>query len=121
MHVVYFQIKNFEDYVLLYVRGEAGENAIKFKTSAKELGMFSCSPDPRWEIAVASSDKGFQQMSFVNSIATTKVFISFLKSGIKFLNKGSWTRKFCKEMGPIGIGNDHQHYPFHISYNNLSS
>ena len=26
----------------------------------------------RWEIAVAPSDKGFQQVSFVNSIATTK-------------------------------------------------
>lgn len=26
----------------------------------------------RWEIAVAASDKGFQQVSFVNSIATTK-------------------------------------------------
>jgi len=29
--------------------------------------------NPRWEVAVALSDKGFQQMSFVNSIATTKV------------------------------------------------
>ena len=28
----------------------------------------------RWEVAVAMSDKGFQQASFVNSIATTKVF-----------------------------------------------
>ena len=29
--------------------------------------------NPRWEIAVALSDKGFQQVSFVNGIATTKV------------------------------------------------
>ncbi|PBC27663.1 DNA topoisomerase [Apis cerana cerana] len=27
---------------------------------------------PRWEVAITLSDKGFQQMSFVNSIATTK-------------------------------------------------
>ena len=27
----------------------------------------------RWEVSVAVSDNGFQQMSFVNSIATTKV------------------------------------------------
>ena len=28
----------------------------------------------RWEVAVAMSDKGFQNVGFVNSIATTKVF-----------------------------------------------
>ena len=27
----------------------------------------------RWEVAVTMSEKGFQQASFVNSIATTKV------------------------------------------------
>ena len=27
----------------------------------------------RWEVVVTQSDKGFQQVSFVNSIATTKV------------------------------------------------
>ncbi len=29
----------------------------------------------RWEVAVTVSNKGFQQASFVNSIATTKVEI----------------------------------------------
>jgi len=29
----------------------------------------------RWEIALTLSEKGFQQMSFVNSVATTKVDI----------------------------------------------
>ena len=29
-------------------------------------------PGPKWEIAVACSDIGFQQVSFANSIATTK-------------------------------------------------
>lgn len=28
--------------------------------------------NPRWEIAVTVSERGFQQVSFVNSIATTK-------------------------------------------------
>jgi len=27
----------------------------------------------RWEVALALSEKGFQQVSFVNSVATTKV------------------------------------------------
>ena len=29
--------------------------------------------NPRWEICVTVSESGFQQASFVNSIATTKV------------------------------------------------
>ena len=29
---------------------------------------------PRWEVCVTSSTSGFQQSSFVNSIATTKVW-----------------------------------------------
>lgn len=29
----------------------------------------------RWEVCLTLSDKGFQQVSFVNSIATTKVTI----------------------------------------------
>lgn len=29
-------------------------------------------PHPRWDIALTVSDKGFQQVSFANSIATTK-------------------------------------------------
>ena len=29
----------------------------------------------RWEVAITLSDKGFQQVSFVNSVATTKVFL----------------------------------------------
>lgn len=33
--------------------------------------MYDC-VDERWEVAVTLSDSGFQQMSFVNSIATTK-------------------------------------------------
>ena len=34
----------------------------------------------RWEVAVTMSEKGFQQASFVNSIATTKV--GFLKMSV---------------------------------------
>lgn len=31
----------------------------------------------RWEVCLTMSEKGFQQVSFVNSIATTKVMFSF--------------------------------------------
>uniref|UniRef100_A0A0X3PUD6 DNA topoisomerase 2 n=1 Tax=Schistocephalus solidus TaxID=70667 RepID=A0A0X3PUD6_SCHSO len=57
-------IKNFKDYVDLYLKdkGEDGE-AVPV--------VYEC-VNPRWEVAVAASNLGFQQVSFVNSIATTK-------------------------------------------------
>ena len=32
----------------------------------------------RWEVALTVSERGFQQVSFVNSIATTKVILALL-------------------------------------------
>ena len=61
-----FQIKTFRDYVDLYVKDRFDENEQPLKVVHEKIG-------PRWEVAVTSSDKGFQQASFVNSIATTKV------------------------------------------------
>ncbi|CAD1477982.1 unnamed protein product [Heterotrigona itama] len=58
-------IKNFKDYVDFYIRGKEDEFGNPLKIVYENCG-------PRWEVAVALSDKGFQQMSFVNSIATTK-------------------------------------------------
>lgn len=58
-------IKNFKDYVDLYIRGKEDDNGAPLK-----IGYENC--NPRWEVAITLSDKGFQQMSFVNSIATTK-------------------------------------------------
>ncbi|XP_048524898.1 DNA topoisomerase 2 isoform X2 [Dendroctonus ponderosae] len=58
-------IKNFRDYVQLYFKGEYDERGNPLKVVYEEF-------DERWEVAVTLSDSGFQQMSFVNSIATTK-------------------------------------------------
>jgi len=57
------KINNFKDYISTYLVNESEE---KPKIVYERL-------NPRWEIAVALSDTGgFQQVSFVNSIATTK-------------------------------------------------
>ena len=58
-------ISKFEDYCKLYLTDEVDEcgNLIK---------IIYDKPGPRWEIAIACSDIGFQQVSFANSIATTK-------------------------------------------------
>jgi DNA topoisomerase-2 len=58
-------VKNFKDYVDFFIKGKEDEAGSQLKCVHEACG-------PRWEVAVCVSDKGFQQMSFVNSIATTK-------------------------------------------------
>ena len=58
-------VKNFKDYVDQYIKGKEDDAGAQLKCVYEQCGL-------RWEVAVCVSDKGFQQMSFVNSIATTK-------------------------------------------------
>jgi len=50
----------------MYTKGKVDE-------ADQPLKVVSEAVNDRWEVALALSDKGFQQVSFVNSIATTKV------------------------------------------------
>jgi DNA topoisomerase-2 len=59
-------VKSFKDYVELYLKGKEDEMGNQLKCIYESV-------NPRWEVAMAISDRGFQQVSFVNSIATTKV------------------------------------------------
>lgn len=64
------KIRNFKQYVEMYVKAinkEKGEEG----TSDPSTTILTEQPDPRWEIGFAVSDGSFQQVSFVNSIATT--------------------------------------------------
>ena len=58
-------IKGFKEYVDQYLKGKEDEEGNPLKCAYEAT-------NPRWEIAVAMSERGFQQVSFVNSIATTK-------------------------------------------------
>ena len=62
-----FQVKTFKDYVNLYVKGASKDDGLPPPKIVHEI------VNPRWEICITVSDSGFQQSSFVNSIATTKV------------------------------------------------
>jgi len=53
------KVKNFRDYVKLYVHDET-------------VPLMFDIPHPRWEVAVTISEGVFQQVSFVNSICTSK-------------------------------------------------
>lgn len=58
-------MKNFKDYIDLYVKENADDSGTPLKVVYENV-------NERWEVAVTLSDRGFQQVSFVNSIATTK-------------------------------------------------
>jgi DNA topoisomerase-2 len=58
-------IKNFKDYVDFFIKD------MEDTTGGKVTSVYESCGD-RWEVAVAVSENGFQQFSFVNSIATTK-------------------------------------------------
>ncbi|KAI5306470.1 hypothetical protein KEM56_000756 [Ascosphaera pollenicola] len=62
-------VRNFKKYMEMFtkaIKKERGEEAVNDKTE-----IITEQPDPRWEIGFAVSDGSFQQVSFVNSIATT--------------------------------------------------
>lgn len=58
-------IKNFKDYIDLYLKDTNDDSGTPLKVIYENV-------NERWEIALTLSDRGFQQVSFVNSIATTK-------------------------------------------------
>jgi DNA topoisomerase-2 len=57
--------------VELYIKDRTDENDQPLKVVHEVVS-------DRWEVAVTLSDKGFQQVSFVNSVATTKVQLNLL-------------------------------------------
>lgn len=59
------KLKNFKDYAELYLKGQEDDDGKPVKIIYENV-------NERWEVALAISEKGFQQVSFVNSIATTK-------------------------------------------------
>ena len=60
------QVTGFRSYVDLYVKDKLDETGVALKVVNESVS-------DRWEVGLAMSEKGFQQVSFVNSIATTKV------------------------------------------------
>jgi DNA topoisomerase-2 len=64
------KINKFKQYMEMYTKAIKTEN-IADNGSAPEQVILTDNPHERWEIGFAVSDGSFQQVSFVNSIATT--------------------------------------------------
>ncbi|CAD7667206.1 unnamed protein product [Nyctereutes procyonoides] len=58
-------VKGFRSYVDMYLKDKVDETGNPLKIIHEQV-------NPRWEICLTMSEKGFQQISFVNSIATSK-------------------------------------------------
>nr|NVI79311.1 topoisomerase 2 [Cucujiformia] len=58
-------VKSFKDYIDLFIKDKEDDLGNTLKVVHEQAGE-------RWEIGVTISDRGFQQISFVNSIATSK-------------------------------------------------
>lgn len=64
-----FQVTGFRSYVDLYLKDKVDE-------IGNALNVVHEVVNERWEVCLTMSEKGFQQVSFVNSIATTKVKVT---------------------------------------------
>lgn len=60
------QVKGFRSYVDMYLKDKVDETGNPLKIIHEQVNH-------RWEVCLTMSEKGFQQISFVNSIATSKV------------------------------------------------
>ncbi|KAM6451890.1 DNA topoisomerase 2-alpha isoform 1-T2 [Liasis olivaceus] len=58
-------VKGFRSYVDMYIKDKVDETGNALKIIHEEV-------NGRWEVCLTMSERGFQQVSFVNSIATTK-------------------------------------------------
>jgi len=64
------KVNKFKSYMEMYTKAIKTEN-LENDDTAPEQVILTDSPHERWEIGFAVSDGSFQQVSFVNSIATT--------------------------------------------------
>ena len=64
-------IKSFKKYMEMYTKAIKAERGEDPTSASDKNDIITESPDRRWEIGFTVSDGSFQQVSFVNSIATT--------------------------------------------------
>ncbi len=64
------KVNNFKKYIEMYAKAINKERGVEGETSGSVI-IDSSEGHPRWEVGFAVSDGSFQQVSFVNSIATS--------------------------------------------------
>ncbi|KAK4943545.1 DNA topoisomerase 2 [Elasticomyces elasticus] len=94
-------VRNFKKYIEMYTKAIKKERGEEAAHDTSEIILES--PDPRWEIGFTVSDGSFQQVSFVNSVASTSggthvnyvadQIVTRLMEIVKKRNKGGATLK----------------------------
>ncbi|OCL09200.1 type II DNA topoisomerase [Glonium stellatum] len=98
------KVTNFKKYMEMYTKAIAAEQGKSTEGGESNAQVIiTDNPDERWEIGFAVSDGSFQQVSFVNSIATTSggthvnyvadQIVEKLMVAVKKKNKGGVTLK----------------------------
>jgi len=93
------KVNNFKKYMQMYTKAIAAEQGRTGEGGESDVQVIiTDSPNERWEIGFAVSDGSFQQVSFVNSIATTSggthvnyiadQIVEKLMAAVKKKNKG---------------------------------
>ena len=65
------KVTKFKQYMEMYTKAIKAENGEDAPTAPERQVILTDNPNERWEVGFAVSDGSFQQVSFVNSIATT--------------------------------------------------
>lgn len=78
MLALVLQVTGFRSYVDMYLKDKVDE-------TGNTLVVVHESVNERWEVCLTMSEKGFQQVSFVNSIATTKVMSQCVRCCAEYL------------------------------------
>lgn len=107
------KIKNFKSYVELYLRSlekkreEEAEESLSIGNTSNNMCIYERIND-RWEIAFAASETSFQQLSFVNSIATISggTHVSYISDQIVKKISESFKKKYKKSIKPFQLKNN---------------
>ncbi|KAI9804695.1 MAG: DNA topoisomerase 2 [Piccolia ochrophora] len=97
------KIKDFQQYMNMYIKAISNEMGEGESSEPSKTTIIIDRPDERWEVGFAVSDGTFQQVSFVNSIATTSggshvnyvgdQIVDCLMNAVKKRNKGGHALK----------------------------
>lgn len=94
------KIRNFKQYMEMYAKAINKERNLENPEDAANTAVITDTPDVRWEIGFAVSDGSFQQVSFVNSIATTSGGTHVNYVGDQIVNK---LMEIVKKKNPKGV------------------
>ncbi|KAI4255055.1 MAG: hypothetical protein LQ352_002755 [Teloschistes flavicans] len=106
------KVNNFKKYMEMYTKAIKNERGDEAANDTSEI--ITETPDARWELGFAVSDGSFQQVSFVNSIATTSggTHVNYIADQVSNKLMDIVKKKLKKEGGAILKANQIRNHIF---------